>query len=1231
MAKKISSSDLFDQEDIFKGIRDSASKTIETLKSIQNELKDSAKVLQNDLKNSSVDSAKGLKDFTSAAEAASKVMKEAAIVAEKQAKAEQQKIKADQELIKLEKLKAQETARANKEAEKAAKIARDEASAYKQLEKNTRDLKNQSKELAAQMLLLENAGKKNTKEFRELAREYKNVTSAAKQGDASLKKIDSTVGDNFRNVGNYTGAISSLKNGLSQLGLAFGFGTVVTNASQKIVEFDQKIADLVSITGASGSDLEFFKEQAIELGKSVQGGAGEVIEAYKLIGSAKPELLENAKALDSVTQSAITLSQASGMTLPEAATALTDAMNQFGAPAEQASYFIDALANGALAGSAEIPQVTEALLKFGAVAKTSNVDLDESVGLIETLAEKGLKGAEAGTALRNVMLKLSAPDALPKEARDMIQKLGIDMEAMSDPSKSFAERLEVIKPLLTDNAAMVKVFGTENVVAATNLISSTNRVKELTEAMNVQGTATDQANTRNQTLSFAVNQLKESWNALWLEISSGNGISKVLVNSLSFIAANLSTIMSYVGKAVVAWGAYKTILLAVQAKQFIFNGGLKDSITGMMDVFKGSKQAAQGAQAMGDSVGKAGRAMSAIPWMAIIGAVIELATAFYDIASGAKAAREAQEMMDKYNANAQEKADQRLSKRQNDLNKDISALQRLRNENKITEEEFIKRKQQSISATKSQIKNDIDAVNARKEQYKLELSILEGAGSRADRVALGKKYGGQNFEQVQATLKASMSAADVKIKAYSDELGNVDENLKDVNSELIVNSNLQEDNTDKINAKIPKIKEAVDLEKQIQEERLKLIEDENERAQKQAILSAETRIKEIEKTVADEKQKAELIRLIRENLNKELDALDAQYYAKQEAALAEANRLKKEQENAFADELERITDENYERGLTDQEKEIRAVNAKYFELEDKAQGDAEALKQIEIAKMNELNDINLKYQEIDYKNKEEKAKKDEELAKEAKKKEWETTQEFAQKTTDFLIEQSDKRIAALDKEIEAAEKQSDVLKNLAENGNIQAQQSLAEQERIIAESNLRKQQEQKKQQRIQLANSVFSTYASKVEAGSKNALAETIRDTTLLQAFINSIPAFYDGTEDTGSGGGLDGKGGFHAVLHPHERVLPKSLNDRIGSMSNEDLTRIAQEYQNGRLMRQDVAHSSMDLALLVNEMKDLKQVIKNKPETNIALGEITQSAMEIVERSRKGNTTVYNRFKVRK
>ncbi|CAD8327905.1 hypothetical protein [uncultured phage] len=123
---------------------------------------------------------------------------------------------------------------------------------------------------------------------------------------------------------------------------------------------------------------------------------------------------------------------------------------------------------------------------------------------------------------------------------------------------------------------------------------------------------------------------------------------------------------------------------------------------------------------------------------------------------------------------------------------------------------------------------------------------------------------------------------------------------------------------------------------------------------------------------------------------------------------------------------------------------------------------------------------------------------------------------------------------------------------------------------------------------------------------------------------------FYEGTEDTGKGGGVDGKGGFHAVLHPHERVIPKSLNDQIGSLTNEQLTNLAMQYQNGKLLGKDVAHSSLDLAVLVNKLDNLTEVIKQKPETNIELGEITQSAMEIVQSTRKGNTTIYNRFKVR-
>lgn len=244
-----------------------------------------------------------------------------------------------------------------------------------------------------------------------------------------------------------------------------------------------------------------------------------------------------------------------------------------------------------------------------------------------------------------------------------------------------------------------------------------------------------------------------------------------------------------------------------------------------------------------------------------------------------------------------------------------------------------------------------------------------------------------------------------------------------------------------------------------------------------------------------------------------------------------------------------------------------------------------------------------------------------------------TQEEFIKMTTDFFIKNSEKKIAQMDKEIAKAESQYTVLQTLAANGNINAQESLAEQQRIINEANARKDKEMKRQQRIKLAESVYSTYNSKVAAGSEHPLMDTIKDTMLLQQFIASLPTFYDGTEDTGkNGNGIDGKGGFHAVLHPNERVIPKSLNEQIGGLSNEALAKMASEYQNGKIIRSNSQiGSAFDTAILVNELKTLNETIKAKPETNINIGEITQSVMEIVKSTKQGNTTTYNRYKVRR
>jgi hypothetical protein len=244
-----------------------------------------------------------------------------------------------------------------------------------------------------------------------------------------------------------------------------------------------------------------------------------------------------------------------------------------------------------------------------------------------------------------------------------------------------------------------------------------------------------------------------------------------------------------------------------------------------------------------------------------------------------------------------------------------------------------------------------------------------------------------------------------------------------------------------------------------------------------------------------------------------------------------------------------------------------------------------------------------------------------------------TQEEFIKMTTDFFIKNSEKKIAQMDKEIAKAESQYTLLQQLAANGNINAQESLAEQQRIINEANARKEKEMKRQQRIKLVESVYSTYNSKVAGGSEHPLMDTIKDTMLLQQFIASLPTFFDGTENTGkNGNGIDGKGGFHAVLHPNERVIPKSLNEQIGGLSNEALAKMASEYQNGKIIRSNSQiGSAFDTAILVGKLDELTSAIKQKPETNIGIGEITQSVMEIVKSTKQGNTTTYNRYKVRR
>jgi len=239
-------------------------------------------------------------------------------------------------------------------------------------------------------------------------------------------------------------------------------------------------------------------------------------------------------------------------------------------------------------------------------------------------------------------------------------------------------------------------------------------------------------------------------------------------------------------------------------------------------------------------------------------------------------------------------------------------------------------------------------------------------------------------------------------------------------------------------------------------------------------------------------------------------------------------------------------------------------------------------------------------------------------------------------TADYFIEQSNRKIAQIELEKQQHEKAYSLYSDLAKNGNIQAKESLALENQQIVEANKKKQAELKKQAMWKLIEGGVSAYAKNAgDPNVKNPVMKTFTDITLLTQLLKTLPSFEVGTEDTGTNGnGIDGRGGFHAILHPNERVLTKEQNQLIGNVSNEDLALTMNKINSGELVKlKDGATSNVgnwQNMALISEIQDLKNIIKNKPDFKIEAGEIIQGAMSIVETKTTKNSIYSNRYIVK-
>lgn len=459
------------------------------------------------------------------------------------------------------------------------------------------------------------AGKGSGDTFDALVLELKQADAEAKKLKAALQEVDKLtvevpveVKPDAANIQSETSKVKGqIADGFKGLGSSITGGIIgggvagaVQSGAQAIIgafksvidtgsEYEQKLAGLQAVTGASGPVLDDLSNRARDLAKQFGGSASTQVEAFQTILSKfGPSLADTPEALGTFSTNVNTLAKAAGLDAKGAVDALANSMLQFGVDAsdpaklaEESGRFINVLAASAKVGAAEIPQVAEAILQAGVAAKGANLSFEETNAAIQVLAVGGKVGSEAGVGLRNVLgllQKQSGPGA------EQLKKLGLSVEGLgaSLTTKGLGATLEQlaggINKLGTDaekNAALMNLFGAENASTAGILLSNVKLIGEFTTGVTATQEAFEQAKINMATFGEFVSRVQANIEDFGISIFNafseiGKAFSQVLGPIFSDAADSIGEAFTYVLNyikpilAVIGGLIYGTLVVAFQ-------------------------------------------------------------------------------------------------------------------------------------------------------------------------------------------------------------------------------------------------------------------------------------------------------------------------------------------------------------------------------------------------------------------------------------------------------------------------------------------------------------------------------------------------------------------------------------------------------------------------------------------------------------------------------------------
>ena len=309
------------------------------------------------------------------------------------------------------------------------------------------------------------------------------------------------------------------------------------------VNFEASMAKVKAVSGATASEFKALSDQAKELGRTTVFTASDVA-GLQLEFS---KLGFTAGQIQQVTESTLYLAQATGSDLASAAEVAGATLRGFGLEAEQTSHVTDVMAAAFSSSALDLTKFRESMKYVAPVAKAAGIGIEQATAMLGALANSGISGSQAGTALRRIISQLGATGGDVAGAIKKLSEEGLNLADAKDEVGRSAQTALLV------------------------LSESMDTVDGLTESLqHADGAASGMASTMNDTADGAIRRMQSSIEGA--QIAIGTALAPTLVKIVDKISAaataftelsdgtqatiiGIATFAAGIGPALIAGGA----------------------------------------------------------------------------------------------------------------------------------------------------------------------------------------------------------------------------------------------------------------------------------------------------------------------------------------------------------------------------------------------------------------------------------------------------------------------------------------------------------------------------------------------------------------------------------------------------------------------------------------------------------------------------------------------------